>query len=705
MGGDGNDSLVGGAGIDVLYAGTGNDTLVADDMGDRLYSDDGFVGDVIKVNVDNYFLGQDVIQDLDVTIQYGTGVKPLAAFIQAMLSYSPLQNQNMGQPASITYSFATAQQSGFFGFVPYTDAVKNQIKTALNHFAESTGITFVETASYDNAQVKLYNQTTYANNAGYWDGSTIRLSTSETDMSIDPGTIGYYTLMHELGHALGLNHFNAFSDANGDGVQQAGEASALNYRDANGVAQTWDTSMIMADRENIFDINDAYSIMAYNKGQVFTNGVRSTALGTEYGLFDLAALHYAYGVNTNLRAGSNTYGFNEHYIWDGAGIDTFSAANKSIAVNVDLTPGSWIYAGTKLSDSSAANLLVDGQAFIGFGTYIENAVGGTGNDTLTGNMLGNNLNGGSGNDSISGGDGGDVLKGSLGADSLNGGVGSDWADYRGTSVAVTVDLNSTVAQNTGAWGTDTIVNVENVYGGSGNDSLTGNAQGNTIRGGLGNDYMSGDVVGGVAGGNDYVDYRDITTANLTIDLSLTTAQVTGAGTDTLLNFESIYSGAANDRLTGNHLANQLLAYAGNDTLKGGLGNDGLQGGLGSDSYLFQRGAGADNITEGDATAGNSDLLWFDVNVTSSQLWFQHTGNNLVVSVIGTSDKVTLNNWYAGAANQVENIKASDGKTLSSAKVEALVSAMSAFTIPTAGTTTLSTAYQTALNPVLAANWV
>lgn len=97
IGGDGDDSLVGGTGADVLYAGIGNDTLVADDINDRLYSDDGFVGDVVKVNVDNYFLGQDIIQDPDVTIQYGTGVKPLAAFIQAMLSYSPLQIQGVGQ--------------------------------------------------------------------------------------------------------------------------------------------------------------------------------------------------------------------------------------------------------------------------------------------------------------------------------------------------------------------------------------------------------------------------------------------------------------------------------------------------------------------------------------------------------------------------------------------------------------------------------
>ena len=73
-------------------------------------------------------------------------------------------------------------------------------------------------------------------------------------------------------------------------------------------------------------------------------------------------------------------------------------------------------------------------------------------------------------------------------------------------------------------------------------------------------------------------------------------------------------------------------------------------------------------------------------------------------MIGTTDQVTINNWYTSASNQVEQIKASDGKVLLNNEVAALVSAMSAFTAPAAGTTTLPTSYQTALNPVLAANW-
>lgn len=67
-------------------------------------------------------------------------------------------------------------------------------------------------------------------------------------------------------------------------------------------------------------------------------------------------------------------------------------------------------------------------------------------------------------------------------------------------------------------------------------------------------------------------------------------------------------------------------------------------------------------------------------------------------MIGTADKFTINNWYTAAANQVESLKLSDGKTLTASKVGNLVNAMAVFTPPAAGQTTLAANYQTALNP-------
>ena len=65
---------------------------------------------------------------------------------------------------------------------------------------------------------------------------------------------------------------------------------------------------------------------------------------------------------------------------------------------------------------------------------------------------------------------------------------------------------------------------------------------------------------------------------------------------------------------------------------------------------------------------------------------------------------TITNWYAGNQYKVEQFKTADNKTLLSSQVDALVSAMAAFSPPPPGQTTLTPAQQSALSPVIAANW-
>lgn len=120
--------------------------------------------------------------------------------------------------------------------------------------------------------------------------------------------------------------------------------------------------------------------------------------------------------------------------------------------------------------------------------------------------------------------------------------------------------------------------------------------------------------------------------------------------------------------------------------------------------MFGRGDGQDRITENDNTAGNTDMLQFAAGVAADQLWFRRVGSNLEVSIIGTDDKSTISNWYSGNSYHVEQFKTADGKVLTDTRVQALVEAMAAFSPPAAGQTTLPANYQTALTPVLAANW-
>jgi hypothetical protein len=113
------------------------------------------------------------------------------------------------------------------------------------------------------------------------------------------------------------------------------------------------------------------------------------------------------------------------------------------------------------------------------------------------------------------------------------------------------------------------------------------------------------------------------------------------------------------------------------------------------------------VVENDATVGNTDIAQFLAGVTADQLWFLHpaASNNLEVRLIGTGDALVIKDWYLGASRHVEQFKTTDdAKTLLESQVQNLVSAMASFAPPAAGQTTLPADYQTALAPVIAANW-
>jgi hypothetical protein len=126
--------------------------------------------------------------------------------------------------------------------------------------------------------------------------------------------------------------------------------------------------------------------------------------------------------------------------------------------------------------------------------------------------------------------------------------------------------------------------------------------------------------------------------------------------------------------------------------------------LGDDTYLFGWGDGQDQIIDDDATAGNTDATRFEADIDTDRLWFAKAGNHPNVSIIGTSDRLTLNNRYLGSQYRVEQFKTSDGKTLLDSQIQNLVNAMVGFSPAAAGQTRLTAAQTTALAPVIAANW-
>jgi len=75
--------------------------------------------------------------------------------------------------------------------------------------------------------------------------------------------------------------------------------------------------------------------------------------------------------------------------------------------------------------------------------------------------------------------------------------------------------------------------------------------------------------------------------------------------------------------------------------------------------------------------GGTDLLQFGQSISDQQLWFAQQGNDLVATLLGTSDKITVQNWYSGSSNQIETFKTVDGLRLDT-QIAQLVAAMATY---------------------------
>src|SRR5207244_119709 len=104
----------------------------------------------------------------------------------------------------------------------------------------------------------------------------------------------------------------------------------------------------------------------------------------------------------------------------------------------------------------------------------------------------------------------------------------------------------------------------------------------------------------------------------------------------------------------------LVGGPGDDLLGGGPGDDTLIGGAGNDTYLFGRGSGHDTIVEDDATAGNVDTVQFSADVAPSDVAVTGSGDDLVLSINGSTDQLTVQAFFLDAAHQIEQVSFDDG---------------------------------------------
>jgi len=328
---------------------------------------------------------------------------------------------------------------------------------------------------------------------------------------------------------------------------------------------------------------------------------------------------------------------------------------------------------------------------------MENLIGGSGADTLFGNSLNNTLSGNAGNDKLLGAAGDDLLYGGADNDTymfvpataaeadqvfenLNQGIDTLNFAYLTTSVVVNlgstsvqqVHTNRTLQLNSGAV-------FENLDGGTGADTLFGNALNNTLTGGAGDDKLLGAggndlLIGGANNdtymfvpataaeadqvtenaneGVDTLNFANLTT-NVVLNLGSTSVQPVSTHRTLKLNslstFENAVGGAASDMLLGNALANRLtggsghnilVGMEGSDILEAGSGRDILIGGLGADT--LNGGAGEDILIAGRTT---SDTNLANLNTLRAQ-W-----------ISSNSYATRLTNLRNGVGSPVVSLKA------------------------------------------------
>jgi serralysin len=314
-----------------------------------------------------------------------------------------------------------------FGDAPvrsWTAAEINAAMAALATYAAVTPIVFVQTDVRADAEFVLTLSDLETGELGHF-GTINGVGYGAFDpagtgwaIGLNPGGLGFVTLLHEFGHGLGLDHPH----------HDGGDVQVM-----QGVTSPFDDVGDYLLNQGVF------TVMSYNRGWPAGGSHSDFTFGWEAtpGALDIALLQQRYGVNPNTNAGDTIYTITNHYstIWDTGGIDTIVAPNGSITT-IDLR------AATLLSEIGGGGFIshstIDGGFAIAAGVVIENATGGSGRDTIIGNdvsnvLIGNgdtdNLSGGAGDDTLVGGDGSDTLDGGTGIDTLTGGVGSDTFVY------------------------------------------------------------------------------------------------------------------------------------------------------------------------------------------------------------------------------------------------------------------------------------
>jgi len=461
-----NNTLDGSSGDDKLTGGIGNDTLIGGDGMDTvvfLGATEDYVFDfinndwvIIDNNLTNGNEGQDILRGIE-KIQFSDATINFNANLGIEKSKAPqnpyihgLSNGYKWADNNITYWFDKHSDSE-----TWSQAMKDFfIDDIFPLFSAITPLTFTKAGSATEATLhfnlatpswmeSLFNMpgilgymrfptpNYFSDDWEYAPGTMVL--TQLSNIVPDRGSDQFHTIIHELGHGLGLTHphDHGMESAIFSGVTNTGTEAKPNYSTGD------------------FGLNsDVFTMMSYNTAGsgVFDWSFKGYGTASSPMALDIAALQYLYGENTSFNNGHTPYylplknavGTSISTIWDTGGIDVIQHNGSTEAV-IDLRAAT-IDAGSLTTNSGAGGYIsrvidrgvwdtdpkgIAGGFIIANGVVIENAVGGSNSDTLYGNEFNNLLQGRGGSDTLYGHGGIDDLKGGWGVDALLGGAGND----------------------------------------------------------------------------------------------------------------------------------------------------------------------------------------------------------------------------------------------------------------------------------------
>lgn len=540
----------------------------------------------------------------------------------------------------------TVAFSEYFDFSAFTPAQRDAARLSIGLWDDLINIDIVETNNIADADIRYGNTDTGSSSQAYAylpfgtvnddpEGGWSNINDLAGDVWVNhylssnfsplgSSYYGNFTLIHETGHALGLSHpgnYNAGDDEDGDGVPDP-----ITYANDAEYAQD-------SQQYTVMSYFDAYETGAmYIDWTLMNFSYASTPM-----VHDIAAIQAIYGADTNTRLGDTIYGFGSTAdravydftlnsrpvltIYDAGGNDTINFSGWNTDSIIDLNAGAYSSGGgtedfltlEQINANRAAlgfaartqatydlynqqfrdglgltNGLFRDNIAIAYGTTIENAVGGGGDDFIVANNVANRIDGGAGSDTVS---------------------------YQTATSGVILYMGLSFTAFGGAAG-DRLSSIENIVGSAHNDIIVGSFGDNVISGGTGGRDI---LMGG--GGNDTISYAHATSA-VGIDLQYSRT-ILGARDDIILGFNNIVGSDFDDILSGNSGNNRLSGGdgkdridggKGNDTLNGGLGADTLTGGKGNDVFVFDAFDDArDLITDFKAREDRIDLSGIDAN--------------------------------------------------------------------------------------------